>query len=371
VIHIEDPIRGDASRGLDALDGGATNVGGVHISFETTNQNKKSMTLDLSKVKGRNIFYRLVKTSDIFVSNYSSSIISKLGIDYETLRQYNPRLIYAVTSGYGPKGPDAKKRAFDPIAQARSGIMFQFGDRDQQEPLQATGAIADQTGSFILGWGILAALVARERLGIGQKVETSLLASLISLQATNINLTLTRGYPTARHSRARAKNALSNMYQCGDDKWLILAEPQVDRFWHSFCQAVGIGELENDPKFSSTQSRRSNCKELISILSKLFLSRSRDEWLKILEPVGLACDVINTISDLRSDPQVIQNEYITNFSHPVLGPIEIVGFPISFSKTPAKISRAPAFGEHTEQILLEVLGYAWEEITQLKDEGVI
>lgn len=371
VIHIEEPGRGDAYRGLEALDGGATTVNGVNILFETTNQNKRSMTLDLTKDKGRRLLYRLVKKSDIFVTNYSSRVVAKLGVDYETLRQYNSKLIYASTNGYGSQGPDATKRAFDPIAQARSGLMFQLGDRDQQEPVQAAGLIADKTSTIVLGWGLLAALVARERLGIGQKLETSMLASLILLQTENINLTLVRGYPTARHSRKRARNPLSNMYQCSDNKWLILAEPQVDRFWDNFCQALGIEELGNDPRFSNIQGRRSNCEELISILNKIFLSKPRDEWLKILQPVGLAFDIINTVSDLRSDPQVIENKYFIGLEHPVLGPIEIAGFPISFSETPAHIGKAPEFGEHTEKVLQDVLGCTWEEITQLKDECII
>ena len=198
-----------------------------------------------------------------------------------------------------------------------------------------------------------------------------MLGSMINLQAFGMNLTLLRGREPAKVPRTSAINPIANYYQCGDGKWLIMLILQPDESWHDFCQALDIPEVENDPRFNDTLNRRKNRRELISILDKVFATRPREEWLKILEENDFPCSPINTISDLVDDPQVIVNKYITDFDHPVIGPIKLAGFPITFGKTPAAIrSGAPELGQHTEEVLLEI-GYTWDDIAELKEQEVI
>ena len=372
VIKIEDRVRGDPVRGMATLFGGSMILpDGTNIQFETANRNKKSITLDLRK--GKELLYRLLAVSDVFTTNYTLSAIDDLDIGYQNLKKYNPKLIYALATGYGSLGPDNKKRAFDTIAQARSGIMGTIGELDSP-PLQIPGAIFDQMTGTLLANGILAALVARDRQGIGQQVEVSLLGSGIHLQAYNVNLALLRGRPMPKPSRKKLKNPLANHYQCADGKWLLLAEAQSDRFWHDFCLALGIENLEKDAKFATAADRRDNFLELTSTLEEVFKTKTRDEWISILQTRGggIAFSPVLELTELASDPQVLVNEYIIDVDHPTLGKVKTIGIPIKFSETPAQIRNcAPSFGQHTEEVLINILGYSWEEIQKLKDEEVI
>lgn len=374
VIKIEDRVKGDPVRGMSSTFGrGMIMPDGTNILFETANRNKKSLTLDLKKEKGKELLYRLIAKADVFCTNYSPSAIDSLGIDYQTLKKHNPKLVYGLATGYGSLGPDSEKRAFDPIAQARSGIMFTVGDPDGP-PLQITGAIFDQVTGTLLVNGILAALAARDRQGIGQQVEVSLLGSGIHMQAYNINVTLLRGRPMPRPSPKTLKNPLANNYECADGKWLLLCEAQSDRFWHTFCAALGIENLEKDAKFATAKDRRDNFLELAGILAKTFKTRPRDEWLDILQTQGegMAFSPILEPTELTSDTQILTNEYITDVDHPTLGRVKMLGLPVKFSETPASIREcAPNFGQHTEEVLMSVLGYTWEDIEKLKDEEVI
>lgn len=374
VIKIEDRVKGDPVRGMSSTFGrGMIMPDGTNILFETANRNKKSITLDLRKEKGKELLYRLVAVSDVFCTNYSLSAIDDLDIGYQTLKKYNPKLVYGMATGYGALGPEREKRAFDTIAQARSGIMGTVGEADGP-PLQIAGAIFDQVTGTLLVNGILAALAARDRQGIGQEVEVSLLGSGIHMQAYNINVALLRGRPMPRPSRQTLKNPLANHYECADGKWLLLAEPQSDRFWHGFCLALGIENLEKDAKFATAKNRRENFLQLATTLEKVFKTKTRDEWISILQTKGggIAFSPVLELTELASDPQVLANEYITDVDHPTLGKIKIIGIPIKFSETPAQIQNcAPNFGQHTEEVLMNILGYTWDEIGKLKDEEVI
>lgn len=374
VIKIEDRVKGDPSRGMASLFGRAMSLpGDLNIMFETANRNKKSMTLDLKKERGKKLLYELVESSDVFCTNYSQSAIDKLKIDYQTLAGYNSKLVYAVATGYGSLGPDNKKRAFDTIAQARSGIMYATGEPDSP-PGQIAGPMFDQMTGTLLAYGISAALLARDREGTGQKVEVSLLGSGLHLQAYNVNTVLMRGRPIPRPSRLNQRNALANHYKCADGKWILFAEAQSDRFWPDFCCAMGIEELEKDERFATAALRNDNRFELIKMLDKVFKTKNRDDWINALEEKGkgIAFSPVNEPNDLESDPQILSNEYIKEIEHPVLGKTKVIGCPIRFGKTPADInSSAPNFGQNTEEVLIDICHYSWEDIEKLKDDEVI
>ena len=374
VIKLEDRVAGDPSRGISAFQGvGTKSPEGINLVFESSNRNKKSMRVDLNKEKGREIIHRLVGKSDIFYTNYRKSVAKRQRMDYETLSKYNPMLIYGRASGLGPEGPENEKRAFDPVGLARSGLMSAAGERESP-PGQIVGAIVDTMGATMTAFGIVGALFARERFNIGQEVDASLLGAGMWAQFSNISLTLLRGRTMARHSRARARNPLANVYQCKDGEWLSLAEPQSDRYWPQFCKVMGTESLEKDPRFSDEWKRRDHCEEFVSILDKIFAEKTRAEWAEIFRRQGkqfIAWERVQTIPDLVHDPQVIANRYLVDFDHPVLGNIKVQPFPIGFSKSPVgPRSHAPEFGQHTEEVLLEI-GYTWDDITRLQDEEVI
>jgi crotonobetainyl-CoA:carnitine CoA-transferase CaiB-like acyl-CoA transferase len=375
IIKIEDRVKGDPSRGTSAVFGSAMTLpNGENILFETANRNKKSITLDLKKEKGRQLLYELVSNADIFCTNFTQSAIAKLGIDFETLRKYNPKLIYGLATGYGLAGPESNRRAFDSVAQARSGIMYALGGEPGSPPAQIGGPVFDQMTGTLLVYGILAALVACDRQGTGQQVEVSLLGSGIHLQAYNLNTALLRGRQIPRPSRRSLKNPMANHFECADGEWLLLSEPQADRFWPAFCDALGIQHIEKDEKYSDAARRRENFRELLVIIEEVFKTKTREEWMKILDAKGdgIAYSPVLKPTDLANDEQALRNGYITEINHPSLGPIKMVGNPVSFSETPVMVDGfAPCFGQNTEEVLLDVCGYDWEKIQQLKDEEVI
>lgn len=373
VIKIEDPVRGDTLRGMSSMYGEAMVVKGRHITFETGNRNKKGITLDLKKEKGKQILYQLVSKADVFCTNYPEDVLRRLGADYETLKEHNPRLIYGTSTAYGSKGPDSGKRSFDTAAQARSGLMWAAGDRDCKEPFHIMGVVCDQMGATMMAFAIVCALLGRERLGIAQKVETSLLGSALHLQAVGVNLATIRGRGFARHSRERSKNPLTNHYKCKDGEWILLAEP-YDHLWPEFCDAMGLEQLRDNPRFATGPARRENCEELVRILDQGFATKSRAEWLDLFErkKARFAYSPVYSLLETVDDPQVIENDYVVSFDHPAFGQTNLMGFPVRFSETPAAIqSGAPEFGQHTEEVLNELLGYSWEDIAGLRSEGVI
>lgn len=373
VVKVEEPGKGDPSRGSERLwDRQMTMPGGLNLVFETFNRNKRSITLNLRKKKGLEVFCRLAERSDVFYTNYREELRQRVGVDYPSLCKLNPEIVYVVASGYGPKGEEVDKRAFDVLVQARSGLMLACGDRDSTEPYEIVGAVVDQLAATMTAYAILVGLMAKERSGIGQEIHVSMLGSAIHLQALNIQTALWRGRQQPRHSRTRSGNAFTNSYQCADGKWIELSDMQYDRFWDNVCDTLDLPEKEVAELFATPEKRRENNKEFIKTLDAVFARKSRDDWIKLLkEKAVFAYDIVNDVLAAANDPQVLANDYVTDFHHPVLGDVKVPGVPFSLSKMEAgPRTKAPELGEQTEEVLLE-LGYEWDEIGQLKDEGVI
>jgi len=371
VIKIEDRVMGDGGRGFVAIAGAATGVYGRNYYFETLNRNKKSITLDLAKEKGREVAYRLVERSDVFVHNHLRAVARKLGMDYDSLRRCNSGIIYAVASSFGSRGPEADVTAFDLVGQARSGIMKPIED-PEVVPTPAHPGMADQMGAMLLSHGILAALLARERLGVGQEVGVSLLGSMMALQTVFISGALV-GTQYPRRTRENAGNPLYNYYRCQDDKWICLGMPQSDRHWANFCRAIEREDLATDERCSDMVKREQIAEELVAALDEVLATRPRDEWMKLLRERGdFAIAAVNSHLDLMDDPQVLANDYIVEYEHPVSGPTKTLGLPIALSETPGGIRLpAPEWGQHTEEVLIEVGGLSWQDIAELKKEEVI
>ncbi len=371
VIKVE-ARTGDPARGLLKIieSDGDFKANGRNYYFEGHNRNKRSITLDLKKEEGLEVFFKLIEWADVFVNNLSINAPDRMGIGYETLHDRNPRLIYAHTSGWGRNGPDADALSFDYTGIARCGTMMIGGERGSS-PQNVIPGTGDELGALMCAFAVCAALYAREKTGKGQRIDTSLMSGLIAMERLVLSAPAILGQEYARWVRAEAANPIYNHYKCKGDKWIVIAHLQPDRYWPNVCRALGHEELEHDSRFSSVEARRTNAKQLVSILDERILSKTRDEWAEIFNECNVIWAPIQTPTEVVNDPQALANEYIVWVDDPVWGRTKQVGFPWMFSETPASVRRvAPELGEHTEEILLD-LGYNWDDIIELRQNGII
>ncbi|MFC2014031.1 CaiB/BaiF CoA transferase family protein [Chloroflexota bacterium] len=368
VIKVENIEGGDTLRGLQSS---GVNLGNVRHFWELCNRNKRGIAVNLKHELGRKIIYQLLEKADIFVTNLRLGSLERLSLDYDSVNQLNPQIIYAHASGYGPKGPDRDKPAFDEVAfWARSGIMSILGEPGTPPP-PLRGAMGDLPTAALLAGNILLALFVRERTGIGQQVTVSLLSAGMWVAGWDIQSALSTGQDIPRVSRKTIANPLYNTYQTKDEKWIQFQMVQTDRYWSPLCRALGSEDLENDSRFDSHEKRCANSTLVISILDEVIATKTRDEWVERFDGHDLVWAPVVTISEVIHDPQVLENEYVVNFDHPILGSLKLPAIPFQLSKTPLKPrSPAPEMGQHTEEVLLEI-GYDWDDITRFKYEGVI
>jgi crotonobetainyl-CoA:carnitine CoA-transferase CaiB-like acyl-CoA transferase len=372
VIKIEEREKGDPGRGILSM-AGMDLSDRPNFYFEANNRNKRSVTVDLSKPEGREVVQELAAKSDVFVQNFRKGVAGRLELDYETLRERNPRLVYASATGYGPEGPDSGEPSFDHLGLARSGIMMAAGE-PEMPPLAIAGAIADQMGGIMLAYGVLAALMARERTGEGQAVDASHLGSMSMLQGLSLSMRLMMGGAMPRIARSQANNPLWNHYRCQDDQWLALAMLQPQRYWGDMVRALGLDAMADDERFQTLPGLAQNGAEIVAAFDEAFASRPRAEWIEHLKksPGDFIFTIVNSVNDLPDDPQMQANDYIVDFDHPQFGPTKMLGLPVRLSETPGTIRLpAPELGQHTEEVLLEVLGYDWDRITTLRQKQAI
>lgn len=374
VIKLES-LQGDPTRYIEGSAGAPWSLYGEaerNYYFPAINRNKKSITLDLKKPESREVIRRLIAKSDVFVSNMRRTVAPRLKMDYETLRKINPRLIYAQASGFGEKGPDKDRPGFDPMGLARSGIMFTSGEPDGP-PVTIMGGIADNLGGIMIAFAVQTALIARERYGIGQKIEVSHFGAMLTMMSAIVASGLILGRNWRRHSRARAQNPMWNYYQCKDGKWLQFSMIFADKAWPDFCKVMGIEHLQNDPRFANVRDRKQHSEKLISILDERFGARDRDDWMKLLDAGGdFIYTFVNDIPDLRYDEQALLNNYIVDFNDRDLGPVKLPGMPFDLSETPGSVrTSAPRLGEHNDQVYSELCGFTAKELADFRAKKVI
>jgi crotonobetainyl-CoA:carnitine CoA-transferase CaiB-like acyl-CoA transferase len=371
VIKVEERVGGDPGRGILRAQG-LDLTDRPNFYFEANNRNKRSIAVDLKKPEGVEIVRRLADRADVFVQNFRQGVAARLGLGAATLCARNPRLVYASATGYGPEGPESGAPSFDYLGLARSGIMLSAGEPDD-EPLAIAGGIADQMGAIMLAYGVVAALFARERTGRGQEVDASHLGSMSWLQGLGLSARLMLGRALPRQSRKCATNPLWNHYRCADDQWLALSMLQPDRYWSRLCDVLEIPDVAGDARFATMLDRMMNAGDCIRILDEVFARRPRAEWIERLRQGGdFIHSIVNSVDDLPDDPQMRANGYVTEFEHPSFGATRVVGIPVRLSDTPGSIrTAAPEFGQHTEEILTEELGYSWEDVGRLKEAEVV
>ncbi|MBI4283441.1 MAG: CoA transferase [Chloroflexi bacterium] len=375
VVKVE-PLTGEQERGL-IREGGVptrTRVGGAEVDrhFQFMNRNKRGLAVDLKKEAGRDILCQLVQKADVFMTNIQLDSVKRLKLDYDTLKQLNPRLIYAVLTGYGTKGPDKDEEALDVVVNwARSGMQYMVTEPGFLPPL-GPRTMGDRNTSAHIVAGILGALLHREKTGEGQELELSLLHCAIWSMSGTIMSTgpLAGRPPVSRVDRTKSDNPLHILYRAKDNRWLSFGMTRSDRYWPDFCRAIERPELENDPRFNNMAARRENGEALIRILDEVFASKNIDEWDRICREHHLLYSRVKTPEEAVTDPQALANDFFVELHHPA-GPMKVIASPVNFRQNPASVrAPAPELGQHNEEILLE-LGYSWEDIARLKEQGVI
>lgn len=369
VIKIEDPTTGDPHRALVSVAG--LTVPDINYPWEVDNRNKRGMAVDLRTEKGKEIVYKLVAESDVFVSNIQTPAIKRLGMDYETLSKINPGLVYARATGYGRKGPESTRPGYDYAAfWARGAIMNNIGEPDSPPPMALPG-LGDSTGSITLAAGVVLALYAREKTGLGQEVDVALLGTAMWCNGISIVGAGVSEERMVKRSRKDWPNPLFNSYECKDRKWIMLVCLQSDRYWSDFCRAMGLEDLEQDPRFDNMINRAANCTDLIGILDRTFQTRSLDELGREFDRLGILWAPVQTFEEAVNDPQALANGFIVEVEHPVHGKFRNVASPVQLGRMPPSIRRtAPELGQHTEEILLE-MGYTWDDIISFKEAKAI
>ncbi len=369
VIKIEQRGKGDPIRHRSRFGRNSFGLpGNGNLFFDASNRNKKSITIDLGKEKGREIVYRMIPKFDVFVTNLRQKTVEQMGITYPVLSRLNHRLIYASVSGYGPRGPDKDLGGFDFQGQARSGAMYCMGE-SEMPPLISQFGIIDQATAIVFSHAILAALFMRERTGKGQEVQSSILGAALHLTHFNFLNALWLRQDVPRHNRTDT-DPTRNYYCCKDNKWLtITLQPGTD--WTRFCRAIDRPELEKDPKFDTLKKRsEENPGELISMLDQIFLAKTRDKWLDLFREYDLFVGPVHRPTELEDDPQVREN-YLDEINHPSLGKVKVPGFPAHFSEARAGTRKAaPGLGEDTEEVLRTFGGYSEQEIEQFIEEEI-
>lgn len=363
VIKIEPP-QGEPARGLLRILGEDMPV---DFYYQNQNRGKRCITLDFNNKPAREVLYKLVEKSDIFVTNYRYSVAGNLKMDYETLRRHNPKLIYVLDSGYGRQGPDADLPSADFAGQARGGICSITRTEDGM-PIPAGAGLADEMGGVCGAYAAVVGLLARQRTGIGQMVEASLLGGTIEIARLWLQCYLMTGRMMPGSVLKSVSSPLWNLYQCQDDKWLVISESEER--WRQFCEVLQIQETEKDSRFENAGVRRRHIDELMPLLRKILRARPRSEWLDIFAKAGLTAAPVNEMSEVVSDAQARAMGYVLDVDDPDYGRVTVPGIPVKLSKTPGKVTRlAPQLGQHTEEVLMEVLGYSWDDIGKLREQG--
>jgi CoA:oxalate CoA-transferase len=338
------------------------------------NRNKKGISIDMKQPGGRAIFYDLVKVSDVVLDNFRPHVLKNMGIDYETLKKYNPRIISASISGYGHTGPWQEAAAYDLISQAMAGTMSITGEPGRM-PLRCGVPIGDLVPALFSAFSISAALLGREKTGEGQRIDLAMLDCQLAIQSYRAAAVFSMGAefgPTPRRSGAAAQVPYG-AFKCKDGKWIAITGGAV-QFWGPICQAMGLDPLIEDPRFDSNTKRQQREVELTKIFEDAFLTKTADEWEKLLFAVKVPAAKVHTIREAFLHPQAqARNDLITFPDHPLGKKIKLPANPVRTLSPDDQVDYqpAPALGEHTREVLSQLLGYSEERLAQLKKEKAI
>ena len=364
VIKVERPGTGDDTRTW-----GPPFAGGEAAYYLCCNRNKKSITIDLKNPHGVELVKELAKRSDILVENFTPGLTKGFGLDYETLKAINPRLIYCSITAYGQDGPYRDRPGYDMVLSAAGGLMWITGEQDG-DPCKVGVAITDVITGVHASGAIMASLLWRERSGRGQYIDCSLLDIQASALANIASNYLVAGKEARRWGTAHESIVPYQVFKTKDHPIAIAAANQ--KLWENFAKALGKEEWLEDPRFVSNPLRVKHRETLIPLVAQRMLEKTCDEWMELLLETSVPCGPVNNMQRLFSDPQMLHRNMVAEVPHPTIGTLKLCGIPIKYSDTPGTIRRHPPLvGEHTEEILKDLLGYDTEGIDELRREGAV
>jgi crotonobetainyl-CoA:carnitine CoA-transferase CaiB-like acyl-CoA transferase len=360
VIKVENPQGGDHTRAA------ANRRGGYSASFLNNNRNKRSIVLDLKTDVGADVLKRLIATADVFVQNFRTGVIDRMGFGEEAVRAIAPDVIYVSISGFGDQGPLATKPVYDPLIQSVSGLASIQGGSDQERPRLVRTIVPDKLSGVVAAQAITAALLARERTGKGQHVRLSMLDAIVAfLWGSDMG---SQTFVGDELPQQEAASFIDLIYQTADD--YISAAVQTDREWAALTRALDRPEWLDDPRFKTPALRQKHINERLAMTQEVLLTRPAAEWLERLTAGGVPCAPVLTRTRMIQHPQVVANGIVVETDHPGAGRLRQARPAARFSGTPTAIRRGgPALGEHTDEILAE-WGYSETGITALRTEGV-
>lgn len=364
IIKVERPKVGDDTRTW-----GPPFAEGESAYYLCCNRNKKSITIDLKNSRGRALVKELARSSDVVIENFTPGLMQRFGLDFETLREGNPRLIYCSISAYGQDGPYRDRPGYDMVLSAVGGLMGITGP-EGGEPCKVGVAITDVVTGISASGAIMAALIHRGRSGRGQYIDCSLLDIQVAALANIASNWLVADKEAKRWGTAHESIIPYQVFDAKDRPIAIAVANQ--KLWESFCQAIGKPEWMNDPRFESNPNRVENRKELVARIADVMAQKTCDEWVDLFVGAAIPCGPVNNMEGLFHDPQVLHRGMIAEVPHETIGTLRLTGVPIKYSETPASIRLPPPLlGQHTEEILTEVLGYTPEQIDALRQAGAV
>ena len=358
VIKIEHPETGDPQRGLVTSGLMPSGPGSVNFMIELPNRGKRSVGLDLKHEKGRELLLELVKSADVFLTNFRPQARKSLGIDVDDLRAVNPNIIYVRGSGQGQRGPEAERGGYDACSYwARGGSADIISDPDDYPLMQPGPAYGDVIGGLTIAGGISAALFHRQRTGEALVVDNSLLATGMWATGATVLMAGLFGFGRfPRGNRAKVPNPLVLTYKTKDDRFLSLVMLESDRYWADLVHKVGRPELADDPRFVDAAARAQNSEACVGILDEIFASRTFEEWKSVLQEVEGVWAPVQTASEILEDPQVLENGYLREVEAASGTKFRMVASPLQFDEEAADLVRAPDHGEHTDEVLAALDG---------------
>ncbi|MFY9317176.1 MAG: CaiB/BaiF CoA-transferase family protein [Burkholderiales bacterium] len=375
VIKVERPGAGDDTRGWGPpwLKDGAGKDTAESAYFLSVNRNKKSVTLDIAKPEGQKIARELAAKSQVLIENYKVGTLKRYGLDFGSLKKINSSLIYCSVTGFGQDGPYAPRPGYDFIFQGMGGLMSITGERDGQPgagPQKVGIAITDVLTGMYASVAILAALTHRERTGQGQYIDSALLDTIVAFNANQICSFFASGKIPVRWGNAHAQVVPYEVFPTADGH-IILAVGNDSQF-ASFCQAAGCAELAQEPRFKTMSQRIVHRAELIPLIADVMRTRTKHEWIELLEAANVPCGPINTMKEVFEDPQVRHRKLRVDIPHPSGGTAAVVRSPLRLSETPVDYRLAPpTLGQHNDEVLKGLLGRSDADIAQLKAAGVV